>query len=253
MELLKKLGLTGYESKVYFALLSNSILSAKELSEISGVPFTAVYPNLDTLLSKGFIRKYDGEVAKFEAIDPNIALESYVRTQKMQLESLKKDAMPILSHKKSSKVAVDRKEPFVPSGGMDNSLKLMDDLIKSTKRRLYIVGWNFSKSKYLIASIKKLAALKKKKVDLRILITNLDDSSREFLELCRANHISCRYHPMKNFSMICADGKRVEVTAREKEVDKRHNFLVADHDLGFALEDYFRTLWEKSMLLKRNS
>ena len=48
-EILRKLGLSPYESKCYMALVSHGNLGGKEIAKLSSVPPTSVYKNLESL------------------------------------------------------------------------------------------------------------------------------------------------------------------------------------------------------------
>ncbi|MHC1600873.1 MAG: TrmB family transcriptional regulator [Candidatus Nezhaarchaeales archaeon] len=83
---LKELGLTEYESKVYYALIKNSGLTAEEISKASNVPLTRVYSVLTSLQSKGMVLEISGRPKRFEAVQPKLALRSYASYVKSMLE-----------------------------------------------------------------------------------------------------------------------------------------------------------------------
>ncbi len=83
---LKELGLTEYESKVYYALIKNSGLTAEEISKTSNVPLTRVYSVLTSLQSKGMVLEISGRPKRFEAIQPKLALRSYAAYVKSMME-----------------------------------------------------------------------------------------------------------------------------------------------------------------------
>lgn len=86
VERLKELGLTEYESKVYYALIRSSGLTAEEISKISNVPLTRVYSVLTSLQSKGMVLEISGRPKRFEAIQPKLALKSYTAYVKSIME-----------------------------------------------------------------------------------------------------------------------------------------------------------------------
>ena len=53
---LHNLGLTDYEMRAYISLLKAGKLTASELSEVAGVPYSKIYDVLENLEKKGWIR-----------------------------------------------------------------------------------------------------------------------------------------------------------------------------------------------------
>ncbi|RLE45621.1 MAG: hypothetical protein DRJ31_11030, partial [Candidatus Methanomethylicota archaeon] len=76
---LKSMGLTEYEAKAYLALLQKANMTAEQISNLSEVPLPRVYGVLEQLAIKGFIKILPGRPRKFEAIEPRIAFESYMK------------------------------------------------------------------------------------------------------------------------------------------------------------------------------
>jgi len=70
-----RLGLTDYEMRVYVALLENGGMTANQISEIAGVPYSKIYEILESLEEKGWIRSEGGRPAKFHPQSPTTALE----------------------------------------------------------------------------------------------------------------------------------------------------------------------------------
>lgn len=80
---LHNLGLTDYEIRAYISLLKAGKLTASELSETAGVPYSKIYDVLENLEKKGWIRSEGGRPAKFHARPPKIALD----INRMRIES----------------------------------------------------------------------------------------------------------------------------------------------------------------------
>jgi len=75
-DILKEIGLTEYESKIYLALLTNGQISAYELAEKAGLYRQVTYDTLKRLSEKGFVNSVIGGKTKlFKAIDPKLILE----------------------------------------------------------------------------------------------------------------------------------------------------------------------------------
>ena len=79
---LRELGLTDYETRAYLALLEYGVLTASQISENAGVPYSKVYETLASLERKGWIETEQGRPGRHYPKAPSEALA----TAKMQLE-----------------------------------------------------------------------------------------------------------------------------------------------------------------------
>lgn len=84
---LKKMGLSGYEARVYLALLGETRAPASRVVRNSGVPQSKVYGALSSLVESGFAEQILGEVKMFRGIPPVQAFENYKRTVNSSLDS----------------------------------------------------------------------------------------------------------------------------------------------------------------------
>lgn len=83
---LTELGLNGYESAVYLALLSRSGQSPSEVATRARVPRQRIYDVLESLGAKGLCASRDTSPRTFYAIDPAIALEGLSQQRAEALE-----------------------------------------------------------------------------------------------------------------------------------------------------------------------
>ncbi|HKM76714.1 MAG TPA: helix-turn-helix domain-containing protein [Candidatus Bathyarchaeia archaeon] len=86
-EMLRRTGLTSYESEAYIALLSRKELTAEEISRITSVPITRVYGTLEQLMLKGFARIVETRPKQFHAISPEQAKREYLSYLRRNFES----------------------------------------------------------------------------------------------------------------------------------------------------------------------
>ena len=174
IDLLQKAGLNSYESKVYLALLEYGRLDAKSISDKSLVPPTAVYPNLKSLLQKGLIQKFDGEVAYFEALNPNTAIQAYVEQQKKELASLQESLIQSSQELFHRKQINPEKEVLNVSLGKEASSAIYQETISQAKKSYYILGWRMDKPKYY-HFLNEFRQAVKKGVDIRILVVGKEE------------------------------------------------------------------------------
>ena len=62
---LEKIGLTSYEIKTYSSLLKTGPITASDLSQKSGVPYSKIYEVLGTLEEKGWIGSDDSRPTQY--------------------------------------------------------------------------------------------------------------------------------------------------------------------------------------------
>ena len=73
---LEKIGLTSYEIKTFSTLLKSGEVTASDLSQKSGVPYSKIYEVLGSLEEKGWIGSDDSRPTKYFGKAPSNALET---------------------------------------------------------------------------------------------------------------------------------------------------------------------------------
>ena len=71
---LEKIGLTSYEIRTFTSLLKDGELTASDLSQKSGVPYSKIYEVLGTLEEKGWIGSDNSRPTKYFAKSPSTGL-----------------------------------------------------------------------------------------------------------------------------------------------------------------------------------
>ena len=81
------LGLSEYEAQVYRALLRTGTATAKELSDVSGVPMGRVYDVLADLEGRSLVRSQTASrPKKYIAVEPDTALDRLVDDRRREME-----------------------------------------------------------------------------------------------------------------------------------------------------------------------
>jgi sugar-specific transcriptional regulator TrmB len=85
---LQQLGLNAYEARSYLVLIGHPRFKALELAARSHVPRQKIYEVLDSLVEKGFAHVVQEKTKLFSAVEPNLAVTSYLvrRSQVLQHE-----------------------------------------------------------------------------------------------------------------------------------------------------------------------
>lgn len=143
LELLRRIGLNLYESKVYLALLSAGKSSASELSDLAGIPRPRTYDVLDKLEKRGFISTQPGRPTIFSATP---ASEAFVLLKKQRQHAFERELAELgaieaaLCEKvKEVKPVYDEEKEFVwLLRDKSNIHSKLEGLIKNAKTKILI-------------------------------------------------------------------------------------------------------------------
>jgi len=85
---LQQLGLNAYEARSYLVLIGHPRFKALELASRAHVPRQKIYEVLDSLVEKGFAQVVQEKTKLFSAVEPSLAVPSYLvrRAQMLQRE-----------------------------------------------------------------------------------------------------------------------------------------------------------------------
>src|SRR5437764_8444034 len=85
---LQQLGLNAYEARSYLVLIGHPRFKALELASRAHVPRQKIYEVLDSLVEKGFAQVVQEKTKLFSAVEPSLAVPSYLsrRGQSLQQE-----------------------------------------------------------------------------------------------------------------------------------------------------------------------
>src|SRR5438045_9275106 len=83
---LQRLGLNAYESRSYLVLLGHPRFKALELAARAHVPRQKIYEVLDSLVEKGFAQVIQERTKLFSAVEPGLAIPSYLERREQRLK-----------------------------------------------------------------------------------------------------------------------------------------------------------------------
>ncbi len=93
---LKSLGLTQYEIKTFKTLIAFASLTAEEIHTHTDIPTPRIYDTIDSLQKKGLVQILSGRPKRFEAVEPNIGLDSFIRQKEREYQD-ELDKMRVIS------------------------------------------------------------------------------------------------------------------------------------------------------------
>jgi sugar-specific transcriptional regulator TrmB len=137
---LEKLDLTEAESKVYIQLLKRGSSTAGALAKVSSYSRPKVYEILEKLVNLGLVESFPARPIRFKALDPEIAIPSYLNAKRKELDDVEgelKDSLKRFFNKPESKGS----EIFINQGLRKCSLKYCE-LVKNAEKEIYsFLGW----------------------------------------------------------------------------------------------------------------
>ncbi len=93
---LTRLGLTTYEAKAYLGLVRRDSSTAAQVARLTGVPRQRIYDVLASLVGKGLAVARPGNVVKYSATAPDIALERLLEDHRQGLSEMERTAGSIV-------------------------------------------------------------------------------------------------------------------------------------------------------------
>src|SRR5439155_15361385 len=94
---LTRLGLTTYEAKAYVALLGRDSYTAAQVARQAGLPRQRIYDVLGSLVEKGLASARPGDVVKYAATPPEVAIAHLLEAHRHDLQSLERDALEMVA------------------------------------------------------------------------------------------------------------------------------------------------------------
>jgi sugar-specific transcriptional regulator TrmB len=219
---LEKIGLTSYEIRTFTSLLKDGELTASDLSQKSGVPYSKIYEVLGTLEEKGWIGSDDSRPTKYFAKSPSTGLE----TTKQKIERdfsenqnvILNELVPLYEKSGTS----EKPDIWVLSGAVNITTKILEMVDSLHDKGVEITLLTSDKmDKDSITAIKRVATVKIKKglfgggiiSDKRYVVILLgpergDGKSSEIVAIW-ADHAGLAVFAREYFEYLLKDSKKV--------------------------------------------
>jgi len=97
---LTRLGLTSYEAKAYLSLIKRDSYTAAQVARQAALPRQRIYDVLGTLVQKGLAVARPGNVVKYAATPPEIAINLLIQAHRQQLFDMEQGARTMVEQLK---------------------------------------------------------------------------------------------------------------------------------------------------------
>jgi HTH-type transcriptional regulator, sugar sensing transcriptional regulator len=246
---LERVGLTSYEIKTYASLLKTGPITASDLSQKSGVPYSKIYEVLGALEEKGWIGSDDSRPTQYFAKSPATAVQStrqlYETEFKNNEDVIVKELTPLYEQSGTS----ERPDIWIISGVVNIATKILE-MVDSCRKEVMVA---IPKVAEAVAkeALPKLRLLHDRGIDITILVSE-DVDSDTLKSLSRVAKVKVK---KGLFGGGIISDKRYVVLLLGEELgtsgSKEAVAIWADHSglAGFARE-YFEYLLKESKDVK---
>lgn len=151
---LMMLGFTKYEAKAYVALLKHGTLSSSEIIKMAQIPQPRIYDVMDSLISKGLVKKSKGKPIRYTLVDPRFALKGFMEAEMARIETVFNEV--IRFHRESSSLSSATGENVWVSHGYAAYTAALHEALQTTEDEL--LAALFSPTLNVILRSEELAA-----------------------------------------------------------------------------------------------
>ncbi|MBK9166955.1 MAG: TrmB family transcriptional regulator [Bryobacterales bacterium] len=252
---LQQLGLNAYESRSYLVLLGHPRFKALELAARAHVPRQKIYEVLDSLVEKGFAQVVQEKTKLFSAVEPALAIPSYMARKRQALEQ------ELTDQGRNASAIVEDLNAFYSQGqggrGTLDYLRIVTEPAQTAaeyRRMLSEVRseyLEFSRPPYAVDPLEEQLVQQARQggVVCRLLIESatLDDAHRQRLADYAAIGVEIREVPSLPMKLAVFDGRCGMIALLDPVLTRpAWTAVVFDHDgMGEAMKGLFEDYWRQ--------
>lgn len=253
---LQQLGLNAYEARSYLVLVGHPRFKALELAARSHVPRQKIYEVLDSLVEKGFAQVVQEKTKLFSAVEPTIAIPSYIARRGQILQQELKDQSRV------GEGLVDDLSAAYSEGqdgrGTLDYLHIVSEPGQTGVHYRQMLGevqseyLEFSRPPYAVDPFDEQLVKKARQrgVSCRLLIESgtLDDVHRQRLEEYADAGVEIRQASSLPMKLAVFDGERGLLALLDPVITRpTWTAVVFEHSgMGEAMKGLFDSYWRKS-------
>ena len=256
---LQQLGLNAYESRSYLVLLGHPRFKALELAARAHVPRQKIYEVLDSLVEKGFAQVVQEKTKLFSAVEPNLAIPSYLARKRQLMEheitdqsrvaaGLMDDLRALYSEGQGGRGTLDYLRIVTePAQTAAEYRKMLSEV-----RTEYL---EFSRPPYAVDPLeeKLVKQARETGVACRLLLESqsLDDGHRHRLAEYATAGVEVRQAASLPMKLALFDGRRGLIALLDPVITRPSwTALVFDHEgMGEAMKGLFEEYWARGRQL----
>lgn len=254
---LQQLGLNAYEARSYMVLVGHSRFKALEVAARAHVPRQKIYEVLDSLVEKGFAQVVQEKTKLFSAVEPSLAIPSYLSRRAHSLQQELKD------QSRAAEELIDELASTYAEGrggrGTLDYLRIVSEPGQTAWHYRQMLSdvrteyFEFSRPPYAVDPLDEqlVKQARSRGVACRLLIETgtLDDVHRQRLDEYAASGVEIRQAESLPMKLALFDGERGLIALLDPVITKpTWTAVVFEHNgLGEAMQGLFENYWRNSV------
>ncbi len=234
-----KLGFSRDEARIYETLIREGPASVRSISQKVEVLPTALYRLLKKLIVKGLVSPTGKHPAIYRAVFPSMALDGFIKTKQLELETMKEQVINQLTPKMES----DQTRIDLLKSAYEFFLTYAE-LAKEAKREILIISIGETvPDEVLLANRDAL----ERNVKIRFIAHKYDASNKDLLSRWQKMGIEVKHYPDWGFHLVIFDGIKSMLSVNNpNNTNERTVLVIYNKGLAKAHTDYFYSIWKKA-------
>jgi sugar-specific transcriptional regulator TrmB len=239
-KILHQIGLTEYETRAYLILLERGVMTASEVSEHGGVPYSKVYETLNSLERKGWIEAERGRPSRYFPKAPSESLEAARLRLEDMVNSWKNVILGELQPLYEKRELMEKPDIWILRGEFSILAKLKE-MLDVAKSELMIAVPEFAKD-FVNASVPVLGQVRNGGVRVQIMMTEGEHVKKI------AKIGETRVRDSLFGGGVIVDGKEALLFLGEADTKRSYSGLLViwSNHIGLVkfAREYFQLLWD---------
>ncbi|MBA7706103.1 hypothetical protein ES703_114949 [subsurface metagenome] len=239
-KVLREVGLREYETRAYLTLLERGAMTASEVSEHGGIPYSKVYETLNSLERKGWVEVERGRPSRYFPKAPSESLEAARLRLEDMVNSWKHVILGELQPLYEKRELMEKPDIWILRGEFSILAKLKE-MLDAARNELMIAAPAFARG-FVDASVSVLGQVRNSGVRVQVMVTGDGDVEKI------AKVGETRVRDSLFGGGVIVDGKEALLFLGEADTKRSYSGLLViwSNHIGLVkfAREYFQLLWD---------
>jgi len=239
-KILREVGLREYETRAYLILLERGVMTASEVSEHGGIPYSKVYETLNSLERKGWIEVERGRPSRYFPKAPSESLEAARLRLEDMVNSWKHVILGELQPLYEKRELMEKPDIWILRGEFSILAKLKE-MLDVARNELMIAAPAFAKG-FVDASVPVLGQVRNSGVSVKVMVAGDWDVEK----IAKVGETRLRDNLFGGGVIV--DGKEALLFLGEADTKRSYSGLLViwSNHIGLVkfAREYFQLLWD---------